>query len=76
MVGLYKDPDGKNIVLKTTASTEEKASKPISQNDSEIKMLQMRIAELENSLRQHVSISLIYTSYQRKHNHIVNMCWL
>lgn len=59
MVGLYKDPDGKNIVLKTTATTEEKESKPISQSDTEIKILQMRITELEKSLRQHVSVFLI-----------------
>ena len=67
MVGLYKDPDGKNIVLKTTATTEEKESKPISQSDTEIKILQMRITELEKSLRQHVSVFLI----KEKPNHFM-----
>ena len=59
MVGLYKDPDGKNIVLNTTTLTEEKESKTTSQSnggDIEMNKLKRRISELENSLRQRVSI--------------------
>ena len=59
MVGLYKDPDGKNIVLNTTTLTVEKESKTTSQSnggDIEMNKLKMRITELENSLRQRVSV--------------------
>lgn len=57
MVGLYKDPDGKNITFNATIGEEKSISTcQSSEGDMEVKRLQLKITELEYSLRQRVSI--------------------
>lgn len=57
MVGLYKDPDGKNITFNvTTGGDKSKATSQSSGGDTEVRRLQMKVTELEYSLRQRVSI--------------------
>ena len=55
MVSLYKDPDGKKIILTTTGEKESNRTSLGTANSMEMKKLQMRICELEKSLQQHVS---------------------
>ena len=56
MVGLYKDPEGKDISFKTTTQNENSYSDDKNKSDSEIKELRRKVNELENSLIQYVSI--------------------
>ena len=56
MVGLYKDPDGKDITFKTSTQNDF-TSADVNRNDSEIRELRRRVNELENSLLQCVSDS-------------------
>ena len=53
MVGLYKDPDGKKITLKTTLSADSVTE---SFEKKQMKHLKRRVTELEISLTQYVSI--------------------
>ena len=53
MVGLYKDPDGKEITLKTTISSDAVVE---GCEKNEMRHLKRRVTELELSLTQYVSI--------------------
>ena len=52
MVGLYKDPDGKDITFKTTTQRESTSD---TETNSEMRELRRRVIELENSLIKCVS---------------------
>ena len=54
MVGLYKDPDGKDITFKTTTQRENSMTEN-NASENEMKELRRRVVELENSLIQCVS---------------------
>ena len=68
MVNLYKDPDGKNIVLTTTTDKRESTGLGTA-NGMEMKKLQMRISELEKSLQQRVSSLSLSLSLSHTHTH-------
>ena len=54
-MGLYNDPDGKNINLNTTTEKDHSTvDNNISSNGNEVKELQRRVIELEKSLKQYV----------------------
>ena len=55
MVGLYKDPDGKDITFKTTTQRESTSDTENRNDNSEMRELRRRVIELENSLIKCVS---------------------
>ena len=55
MVGLYKDPDGKDITFKTTTQRESTSDTETKNENSEMRELRRRVIELENSLIKCVS---------------------
>ena len=55
MVGLYKDPDGKDITFETTTQRDGSSMDTETRGGSEMRELRRRVIELENSLIQHVS---------------------
>ena len=54
IVGLYKDPDGKNITTFKPNSEKDSATVDKSTSGSEVKELQRKVVELETSLKQYV----------------------
>ena len=56
MVGLYKDPNGEMITFVTSAQNDNSTLDRSSVGKTEMRKLRRRINELENSLKQHVSI--------------------
>ena len=55
MVGLYKDPDGKDITLNTTTHKDNSVVHTDARGDGGMRVLRQRVVELENSLLQCVS---------------------
>ena len=55
MVGLYKDPDGKDITFKTTTQKDIPIVHTDTRGNGEMIELRQRVVELENTLLQCVS---------------------
>ena len=54
IVGLYKDPDGKNIATFVSNTEKDGATVDKSTSGSEVKELRRKVVELETSLKQYV----------------------
>ena len=57
MLGLYKDPKGESVItFVTSAQNEEVHPKATSDMENDLKRLHLRVAELEEFIKKHVSL--------------------